>query len=278
MSRRLRSRCRKVNLPHCNRRSQSHKQGRQPRPRRLRHAGPYVSSHALVGAGARSRDFDPFSNLSYVRAAVAQAIALTCAGRIVSDAIQRLTLAQEDTIVTGMTGRYASALFDLAQEQRAIDSVAADLRAFDAMVESSPDLQRLVRSPAFTAEEQTRALAAVLDKAGVTGLAANFIKLVAVKRRLFAVRDMIRDYSKLVDAAKGVKRAEVTVAEPLGDAHLAALKDALRQVSGSQSVELSVKVDPSIIGGLVVRLGSRMVDGSLRTKLNTIRNRMKEVG
>ena len=181
-------------------------------------------------------------------------------------------------IVTGMAGRYASALFDLARDQKAIDSVAADLKTFDLLVAGSPDLQRLVRSPAFSAEEQTRALAAVLDKAGVKGLAANFLKLVATKRRLFAVRDMIAGYGQLVDAAKGVKRAEVTVAEPLADAHLAALKDALRQVSGGQSVELSVKVDPSIIGGLVVRLGSRMVDGSLRTKLNSIRNRMKEVG
>ncbi len=187
-------------------------------------------------------------------------------------------MAQEDNIVTGMPGRYASALFDLAQEQKATDSVAADLKAFDTLVAGSPDLQRLVRSPVFTAEEQTRALGAVLDKAGIKGLAANFLKLVATKRRLFAVREMIRSYSQLLDAAKGVKRAEVTVAEPLGDAHLAALKDALREVSGGQSVELSVKVDPSIIGGLVVRLGSRMVDGSLRTKLNTIRNRMKEVG
>lgn len=187
-------------------------------------------------------------------------------------------MAQEDTIVTGMAGRYASALFDLAQDQKAVDSVAADLKSFEALVEGSPDLQRLVRSPAFTAEEQTRALAAVLDKAGIKGLAANFLKLVATKRRLFAVRDMIAGYGRLVDAARGVKRAQVTVAEPLGDAHLEALKDALREVSGSQSVELSVKVDPSIIGGLVVRLGSRMVDGSLRTKLNSIRNRMKEVG
>jgi F-type H+-transporting ATPase subunit delta len=199
-------------------------------------------------------------------------------GQRVSQANQRLTLAQEDNIVTGMPGRYASALFDLAQEQKATDSVAADLKAFDTLVAGSPDLQRLVRSPVFTAEEQTRALGAVLDKAGIKGLAANFLKLVATKRRLFAVREMIRSYSQLLDAAKGVKRAEVTVAEPLGDAHLAALKDALREVSGGQSVELSVKVDPSIIGGLVVRLGSRMVDGSLRTKLNTIRNRMKEVG
>lgn len=209
---------------------------------------------------------------------MAPAIAVIRVGRVVSEATQRLTLAQEDNIVTGMAGRYASALFDLAQEHKAIDSVAADLKTFDALIEGSAELQRLVRSPAFTAEEQTGALAAVLDKAGVRGLAANFLKLVATKRRLFAVRDMIADYGKLVDAAKGVKRAEVIVAEPFSDAHLAALKEALRQVSGGQSVELSVKVDPSIIGGLVVRLGSRMVDGSLRTKLNSIRNRMKEVG
>jgi F-type H+-transporting ATPase subunit delta len=181
-------------------------------------------------------------------------------------------------IVTGMAGRYASALFDLARDQKAIDSVAADLKTFDSLIAGSPDLQRLVRSPAFSAEEQTRALGAILEKAGVKGLAANFLKLVATKRRLFAVRDMIAGYGQLVDEAKGVKRAEVTVAEPLADAHLQSLKDALRQVSGGQSVELSVKVDPSIIGGLVVRLGSRMVDGSLRTKLNSIRNRMKEVG
>jgi len=187
-------------------------------------------------------------------------------------------LAQEETIVTGMAGRYASALFALAQEQNAVDQVAADLQSFDRLVAESADLERLVRSPAFTAEEQTRALGAVLAKAGIGGLAANFLKLVASKRRLFAVRDMIRDFATLVDASRGVKRAEVTVAEPLADAHLDALKDALREVSGGKSVELSVKVDPSIIGGLVVRLGSRMVDGSLRTKLNSIRTRMKEVG
>lgn len=187
-------------------------------------------------------------------------------------------MAQEDTIVTGMAGRYASALFALAQEQNAVDRVAADLQSFDRLVAESADLARLVRSPAFSAEDQTRALSAVLARAGIGGLAANFFQLVASKRRLFAVRDMIRDFASLVDAASGVKRAEVTVAEPLSDAHLEALKAALREVSGGKSVELAVKVDPAIIGGLVVRLGSRMVDGSLRTKLNSIRTRMKEVG
>ncbi|MDB5572548.1 MAG: synthase delta subunit [Hyphomicrobiales bacterium] len=187
-------------------------------------------------------------------------------------------MAQAETIVSGMAGRYALALFALAQEQNALESVSADLKSFDALVAGNPDLQRLVRSPAFSAQEQTRALGAVLDKVGIGGLSAKFLKLVAGKRRLFAVRDMIRDFDALVDNANGVARAEVTVAEPLGDAHLNALKDALRDVSGGRSVQVAVKIDPSIIGGLIVKLGSRMVDGSLKTKLNSIRNRMKEVG
>ena len=187
-------------------------------------------------------------------------------------------MAHEETIVSGMSGRYASALFALAQEKLSTDKVAEDLRNFDMLIDHNPDMQRLVRSPVFSADSQVKALEAILARAGIDGIAANFIKLVAAKRRLFAISQMIRDFNKLNDAAKGVTRAEVTVAEPLGAAHLDALKDALRQISGGKSVEVNVKVDPSIIGGLVVKLGSRMVDGSLKTKLNTIRSRMKEVG
>ena len=177
-----------------------------------------------------------------------------------------------------MAGRYASALFSLARDNRETDAVAAALRSFDAMIEASPDLQRLVRSPSLSADEQLRALTALLDKAGISGVAANFIKLVAAKRRLFAIRDMIADYGKLYDAFRGVTRAEVVSAAPLSEANVEALKQALRAARGGNDVELVAKVDPSIIGGLVVKLGSRMVDGSLKTKLNAIRIRMKEVG
>lgn len=177
-----------------------------------------------------------------------------------------------------MSGRYAQALFGLAQETLSTDQVGADLKTFEKMIAESADLERMVRSPVFTAESQVKALNALFAAVGISGIAANFIKLVASKRRLFAIGDMIRDYNKLSDRSKGVTRAEVTVAEALGDAHLEALKDALRQVSGGKSVEVAVKIDPSIIGGLIVKLGSRMVDGSLKTKLNTIRSRMKEVG
>jgi F-type H+-transporting ATPase subunit delta len=174
-----------------------------------------------------------------------------------------------------MAGRYANALFDLARETNAIDAVLSDLGRFDTLVAESPDLNRLVKSPVFSAPEQLQALAAVLDKAGIGGLTAKFLKLIIANRRLFAVRDMVRAYRKLVAAHKGEATAEITVAEQLRDEHLAALRAALKSVSG-KDVDLDIKVDASIIGGLVVKLGSRMVDTSLRTKLNAIKHAMKE--
>ncbi len=174
-----------------------------------------------------------------------------------------------------MAGRYATALFELARESNAIDAVKADLERLDALVAESADLTRLVRSPVFSAEEQLQALSAVLERAGIGGLAGKFLKLVTTNRRLFAVRDMVKAYRELVAAFKGEATAEVTVAENLKDEHLAALRSALKEVSG-KDVDLDIKVDPAIIGGLVVKLGSRMVDSSLRTKLNAIKYAMKE--
>ena len=192
--------------------------------------------------------------------------------------VQRTSVAHEDTIVSGMSGRYAQALFALAQETHAVDQVAQDLGLFAAAIAQTTDLEKLVRSPVLSITVQLKALDATLAHLNIAGAAANFIRLVTSKRRLFAIREMIRDYNKLSEAAKGVTRAEVTAASALGDAQVQALKEALRQVSGGKSVDVAVKVDPSIIGGLVVKLGSRMVDGSIKTKLNTIRSRMKEVG
>jgi F-type H+-transporting ATPase subunit delta len=184
-------------------------------------------------------------------------------------------LAGEQPIVSGMAGRYATALFELARETNAIDAVKADLERFDALVAENPDLNRLVRSPVFSAAEQLQALSAVLDRVGIGGLAAKFLKLVTMNRRLFAARDMVRGYRELVALHKGEATAEVTVAERLKDDHVAALKSALKAVSG-KDVDLAIKIDPAIIGGLVVKLGSRMVDTSLRTKLTAIRHAMKE--
>jgi F-type H+-transporting ATPase subunit delta len=184
-------------------------------------------------------------------------------------------LAAAEPIVSGMAGRYATALFDLARETNAIDAVKADLERFNGLAAESPDLTRLVRSPVFSADEQLQALSAVLERAEIGGLAAKFLKLVTTNRRLFAVRDMVKAYRQLVAEYKGEATAEVTVAERLKDEHVAALRSALKAVSG-KDVDLDIKIDPAIIGGLVVKLGSRMVDTSLRTRLNAIRHAMKE--
>ena len=139
-----------------------------------------------------------------------------------------------------MAGRYATALFDLAREANAVDAVKADLDRFDALVGESADLFRLVRSPVFSADEQMQALSAVLDRAGIGGLAAKFLQLVTSNRRLFAVREMIRGYRELVARQKGEATAEVTVAEQLKDEHLTSLRAALKAVSG-KDVDLDIK-------------------------------------
>ena len=186
-------------------------------------------------------------------------------------------MAAAEPIVSGVAGRYATGLFDLARETNTIDPVKADLERFDALVAESADLERLVRSPVFSADEQLQALSAVLERAGIGSLAAKFLKLVTANRRLFAVRDMVKAFRELVADYKGEATAEVTVAEELKDKHLSALRSTLKAVSG-KDVDLDIGIDPTIIGGLVVKLGSRMVDASLKTKLNSIRTLMKEVG
>nr|WP_210381493.1 F0F1 ATP synthase subunit delta [Microvirga zambiensis] len=178
--------------------------------------------------------------------------------------------------MSGVALRYASALFELAREANAMDAVEGDLGRFDQLIRGSQDLQRLIQNPVFTAEEQAGAIGAILDKAGVSGLAGNFIRLVASKRRLFALPDMIRAYRNLVSEAKGIVQAQVTLAEAPSDKVLNEIKAALRDVAKAD-VAVDVKIDPSLIGGLIVKVGSRMVDASVRTKLNSIRLAMKEV-
>ena len=186
-------------------------------------------------------------------------------------------MAAEDPSVFGVSGRYATALFELARDEKSIDAVKADLDKFAALLAESDDLKRLVRSPVFAAEAQLKALSAVLDRAGISGISANFLNVLTANRRLFAVADVVRAFNALVAKFKGEASADVTVAEALSDKNLDALKTALKSVTG-KDVALNVKIDPSIIGGLIVKLGSRMVDSSLRTKLNSIKHAMKEAG
>lgn len=184
---------------------------------------------------------------------------------------------QDRTLVSGVAGRYATALFELASEANAIDAVAADLERFEAVAAESADLRRLIESPAFSAEDQVKAIRAVLANVGISGIAGNFIGLVASKRRLFALPGMIQGFKNLVAEAKGIVSAEVTVAEAPSAQRVEEIRSALKSVAG-KDVDVAIKVDPALIGGLVVKMGSRMVDASLKTKLNSIRLAMKEVG
>ncbi|MBV9433590.1 MAG: F0F1 ATP synthase subunit delta [Hyphomicrobiales bacterium] len=185
-------------------------------------------------------------------------------------------VAQVETSMSGVAGRYAVALFELASENGQADAVSADLERFAALVEASDELKRLVRSPVFTPQEQEAAVGAILDRVGIAGIAGNFIRLVAQKRRLFALPAMTRAYEALLADRKGIVPAEVTVAEPMPEAMMGELKSALRKAEGKE-VALSVKINPDIIGGMVVKLGHRMIDASLKTKLNALRVAMREV-
>lgn len=178
---------------------------------------------------------------------------------------------------SGVAERYATALFELARESSALDTVEGDLKSFARLIDESDDLKRLVRSPVFSAEDQLRAISVLLDKAAIGGLVSNLIKVATQNRRLFAVPDVIKAFGRLLARHRGEVSAEVTSAEPLSEAHVADLKVALKDALG-KDVALEAHVDPSLIGGLIVRVGSRMIDGSIKTKLNSLKLAMKEVG
>ena len=186
-------------------------------------------------------------------------------------------MAGSTSSVSGVAERYANALFELALDEKMLPAVEKDLDRFAALVDENPDLGRLVRSPVFSADEQSRAIASVLEKAEIGGLVANLVKVTAANRRLFAVPDMITAFKRLAAKQRGEVAAEVTSAEPLSDKHVADLRAAFKASLG-RDVTLVSHVDPSLIGGLIVKVGSRMVDGSLRTKLNSLKLALKEVG
>lgn len=180
-------------------------------------------------------------------------------------------------MMAGVAGRYASALFELAKESDKLTETEADLAKFEQLLAASEDLRRMVRSPVFTAEEQTRAIGRVLDKAGIGGLSANFFKLIASNRRLFVASDIIKAFRELSARSRGEVTAEVASATPLGAAHLAELEKALAASVGKE-VKLETRVDPALLGGLVVKIGSRMIDSSLRTKLSGLETALKGAG
>ena len=179
-------------------------------------------------------------------------------------------LAQE----TGLAGRYAAALFELAGEQKAVDAVSADLSAFGKAMDANADLARVVKSPVFSREDQGKALKAVLSSMGAGKLTTQFLLLLASKRRLSPLAGIIKSYESLVAKSRGETEAEVTAARALSDSEIADLKSALKAKLGKEP-RLHSRIDPTLLGGLVVKVGSRMIDTSIRTKLTGIRAAMK---
>jgi len=186
-------------------------------------------------------------------------------------------VSSDKPLAAGVAGRYATALFELAEQAGALEPVAADLESLTALIAQSDDLRRLVKSPVFTAEEQARAMGALLVKAGAQKLTQNFVGVVVRNRRLFALSDIARAYGQLLAKSRGEMTAEVTSAHALVDAQIDELKQALKAAMG-RDVKIQTNVDKELLGGLVVKVGSRMVDSSLRTKLNNLKFAMKEAG
>ncbi len=183
-------------------------------------------------------------------------------------------MASGQTKVSGLSGRYATALFELACEANIIDAVAEDLSQLQGMIEESDDLRRLIQSPLFSRESQSKAMATLTQRAGLSEIVCNTVGVIAANRRLFALENVIRDFKTLVSDHRGEIEAEIITAIPLSDGQRALLELALKKATGS-SVAITTEVNPELLGGLVVRVGSRMFDSSLRTKLQKLQLAMK---
>ena len=186
-------------------------------------------------------------------------------------------MSEEATGVSGLAGRYATAVFELALEKNALDEVASNLATMRAMLDESDDLRRLVRSPVIGRDEQGKAITALAQQAELGALTTNLLGLLAANRRLFVLAELIRAFDSLLASHRGEVTAEVAAAKPLTDQQTQAIMASLKRATG-RDVRLSATVDPALIGGLVVKVGSRMIDASLKAKLQSLRLAMKGAG
>lgn len=183
-------------------------------------------------------------------------------------------MSSEAAGVSGLASRYAAALFELADERQSLDSVAGDLDSLDGMIAESADLRRMIRSPVLSRNEQVNAIGAIAKAAGFSELTDNFLGLLARNRRLFALPPITRAFRERLAAHRGEVTAEVTSAKALSETQLTAIQKALQTAVGS-NVSLHPKVEPGLLGGLIVRIGSRMMDNSLRSQLERLKIAMK---
>jgi F-type H+-transporting ATPase subunit delta len=186
-------------------------------------------------------------------------------------------VASEASGTTGLGARYATALYELADEQKSLDDVAQDLRDLRGLIDESADLRRLIRSPVLTRAEQGKAIAALAERAGFKPLVRNILGLLARNRRLFVLPAVIDAYLAELAARRGEITAQVIAAQELTEAQRQTLDDKLRRAVGGK-VAMELRVDPSLLGGLIVKLGSRMVDASLSSKLQRLQLAMKGIG
>ena len=175
---------------------------------------------------------------------------------------------------SGLAGRYATALFELAREQNALDRLADDLQSLRSLYAESADFRRLVSSPLFSRDQQGKVIAIIAERAGAADLTRRFLGLLARQGRLFALPDVIEAFAALLAAHRGEVSAELISAVALSDEQLGKVKERLSETVG-KSVLLSTSIDPALLGGIVVRVGSRMIDASLRTKLHRLELAMK---
>ncbi|GAA0608251.1 F0F1 ATP synthase subunit delta [Paenochrobactrum glaciei] len=186
-------------------------------------------------------------------------------------------MTETSSLISGVAQRYAGSLFDLALDTNSVAAVEKDLGRFEALLEGSEDLRRLINSPVFTSEDQLRAISNVADKAGIKGLVGNLLRVVARNRRLFVMPGIIAAFRNIAAEHRGEVSADVVSAYELTTAQQNELKATLKSVAG-KDVAINVTVDPSILGGLIVKMGSRQIDTSLRTKLSSLKLALKEVG
>ncbi|SIO45599.1 ATP synthase F1 subcomplex delta subunit [Rhodovulum sp. ES.010] len=186
-------------------------------------------------------------------------------------------MSEPASISSGIAARYATALFEIAKEANALAALEADIDMVEAALAESADFRDLISSPVYSREAQSAAVAALAPKMGLGEMTANTMRLMASKRRLFALPQLVVQLRDLIAREKGEVSAEVVSAKPLSDAQKARLAEALKANAG-KDVKINVSVDEGLIGGLVVKLGSKMIDTSVRTRLNALQNTMKEVG
>ncbi len=180
-------------------------------------------------------------------------------------------------ITTGLAGRYAAALYQLATNSKQVDSILQELNLFNQLIEENEQLQKLVYSPVFGSDEKSAAITQLLRKAKAKDLVVQFIGTITNNGRLFAIKEIISAFNKEVEIKRGKVSAEVVSAIPLDEKRIAQIHKSILSISGAKDVSLKMRVDSSLIGGLVIRIGSRMFDTSLKTKLKRLEVAMKGV-